>query len=76
MESVITKKGQVVVPASLRKKYGITPGSKVAWIDTGAVIKLVPIPNDPIAALRGCAKGEKLTQSLLRDRETDEKRDQ
>lgn len=53
MDSVITKKGQVVVPVSLRRKYGITPGTKVVWIDTGSVIKLIPIPKDAVGALRG-----------------------
>ncbi|MDP6394560.1 MAG: AbrB/MazE/SpoVT family DNA-binding domain-containing protein [Desulfobacterales bacterium] len=38
MESVITIKGQVVVPVALRRKYGITTGAKVAWIDTGSVL--------------------------------------
>jgi len=75
MESVITKKGQVVVPVSLRKKYGITSGTRVVWIDTGTVIKLIPIPEDPVAALRGCSKGEDLSASLLRDRKEDAKRE-
>ena len=75
MESVITKKGQVVVPVSLRRKYGITAGTRVVWIDTGSVIKLIPIPEDPVAALRGCSKGEDLSTSLLRDREEDRKRE-
>lgn len=73
MESVITKKGQVVIPVRLRKKYGIDIGTKVAWIDTGAVIKIIPIPEDPVGALRGCSKGEGLTKSLLNDRTEDKK---
>ena len=75
MDSVITKKGQVVVPVSLRRKYGITPGTKVVWIDTGSVIKLIPIPEDAVGALRGCSEGENLAESLLRDREEDRKRE-
>ena len=75
MESVITQKGQVVVPVSLRRKYGIMPGTKVVWIDTGSVIKLIPIPKDMVGALRGCSEGENLTESLLRDRAEDRKRE-
>ncbi len=75
MESVITQKGQVVIPVSLRKKYGITAGTRVVWIDTGSVIKLIPIPEDPVSALRGCSKDEGLSASLLRDREEDRKRE-
>lgn len=73
MESVMTRKGQVVVPVALRRKYGITAGTRVVWIDTGTVIKLIPIPKDPVAALRGCSEGEDLTMSLLRDRKEDKK---
>ena len=73
MDSVMTKKGQVVIPAALRKKYGISAGTKVVWIDTGSVIKLIPIPKDPVAALRGCSEGEGLAMSLLEDRREDRK---
>ena len=75
METVITRKGQVVIPKLLREKYKIRPGMKVQWIDTGSVIKLIPIPNDPIAALRGCAAGENLTRSLLESRAEDKARE-
>jgi len=75
MESVITKKGQVVIPAALRRKYGMDSGSKVIWIDTGSVIKLIPISKDPIAALRGCAAGDGLTEKLLQDRREDQSRE-
>ncbi len=75
MESVITKKGQVVVPVSLRRKYGIKAGTRVVWIDTGSVIKLIPLPGDPIEALRGCSKSEGLSQSLLEDRARDTRRE-
>ena len=73
METVITKKGQVVVPISLRRKYGIDPGTRVAWIDNGSVIKIIPIPKDPVGALRGCSEGERLTKSLLSDRKEDKR---
>ncbi len=73
MESVMTGKGQVVIPVALRRKYGIAAGTRVAWIDTGTDIRLIPIPKDPVAALRGCSDGEDLTMSLLRDRKEDKK---
>lgn len=75
MESVITKKGQVVVPVSLRRKYGIGPGTKVAWIDTGSVIKLIPLPKDAVDALRGCSEGENPAGSLLENKEAGRKRE-
>ena len=71
MESIITKKGQVVIPVALRKKYKIETGTRMIWIDTGTIIKVIPIPKDPIGALRGCSEGEKLTKGLLKTRRED-----
>lgn len=71
MESIITKKGQVVIPVALRKKYKIETGTRMIWIDTGTLIKVIPIPKDPIGALRGCSEGEELTKGLLKIRRED-----
>lgn len=71
MESIITKKGQVVIPVALRKKYKIETGTRMMWIDTGTIIKVIPIPKDPIGALRGCSEGEELTKGLLKIRRED-----
>lgn len=71
MESIITKKGQVVIPVALRKKYKIETGTRMIWIDTGTTIKVIPIPKDPIGALRGCSEGEELTKGLLKTRRED-----
>jgi len=71
MESIITKKGQVVIPVALRKKYKIETATRMMWIDTGTIIKVIPIPKDPIGALRGCSEGEELTKGLLKIRRED-----
>ncbi len=71
MESIITKKGQVVIPVALRKRYKIETGTRMMWIDTGTIIKVIPIPKDPIGALRGCSEGEELTKGLLKIRRED-----
>jgi len=71
MESITTEKGQVVIPAVLRRKYGIEKGMKIQWIDTGKGIQLLPIPKDPIAVLRGHARGEALVACLLEHRRRD-----
>ena len=31
--SIVNKKGQIVIPKSLREKYGIKPGTKVGFIE-------------------------------------------
>ena len=35
IESKITSQGQVSVPAHIRRKLGLTPGSKVEWCERG-----------------------------------------
>ena len=68
MKTTITERGQTVVPSVLRKKYGLPKGTELERLDTGDLIKVVPVPKDLIKSLRGCAKGEKLTQKLLKAR--------
>ena len=71
MKTQVTKRGQTVIPAAIRRKYGIDENTALQWIDTGETIKLVPVPKDVVKALRGVAKGEGLLQKLLRERSKD-----
>ena len=71
MRTTITKRAQTVVPAALRERYGIKGGDLLEWIDDGQVIKVIPLPADPIKALRGSAKGEGLVELLLESRQED-----
>lgn len=75
MESTITERGQTAVPASLRRKYGLKPHMKLAWVDTGAGIRVVPLPRDPVKAFRGMFRGLELTRSLLKDRREERERE-
>lgn len=73
----VSAKGWVVIPAELRKKYGIKPGSKLQFVDYGGALELIPIPENPIEAAAGMLKGDKsLTQALLDEhrRESDHER--
>jgi AbrB family looped-hinge helix DNA binding protein len=49
----VLSKGQVVIPAELRRRYGINPGQAVEIRDAGDHLELYPLPADPIAAFRG-----------------------
>ena len=64
----ISSKGWVVIPAELRKKYGLEPGSEVRIVDYGGVLALIPAMEDPIRQAAGMLRTEKrLTQILLAD---------
>ena len=39
--ATLTGKGQIVIPAEIRAKYGVTPGTQVEFVDDGAGIRLV-----------------------------------
>ncbi len=53
----VSVRGQTVIPAQIRKKYGIRAKSKVEFIDTGEEIVIVPLPDKPFEASYGLLKG-------------------
>lgn len=67
--STVSVRGQLVIPLKMRKKYNINPHSKVRWIDTGEVLILVPMTEEPITSSRGMLKGTKVsTHSYLKEK--------
>jgi AbrB family looped-hinge helix DNA binding protein len=72
----ISPKGWVVIPAELRKKYGLKPGTRVRFVDYGGRLTLVPLFEDPIHQAEGMLAGPtSLTQALLRERAQDRERE-
>ena len=66
-------KGQVVIPAAIRKLVALEPGQRVSVEVRDDEIVLKPLPKDPVAALTGlCKGGASLTKALLRERKTDQ----
>jgi len=49
----LNEKGQVTIPARIRKNRGMTKGMRVALVEIGERIELVAIPKDPIQGLVG-----------------------
>jgi AbrB family looped-hinge helix DNA binding protein len=72
---VVTKRGQTVIPAAIRKRYQIREGDSLVWIDDGATIRVIPVARDSIQALRGSGRGEALVARLLAARREDRQRD-
>ena len=75
METTATVKGQILIPASLRKKYGIIEGTKITILDNGDEIILRPVTRDRIAKLKGSLKGLNLSQALLEERQKEREKE-
>jgi len=52
----VSHKGQVVIPAMLRKRFGIEPNSRVEVTEINNEIVILPLPKDPIKQGRGFLK--------------------
>lgn len=74
MTSSVTRRGQTVIPADIRRRHDIHDGDRLVWMDDGETIKVIPIPADPIRALRGRGRGEGLVEKLLAHRREDARR--
>jgi AbrB family looped-hinge helix DNA binding protein len=71
MQTAVTKRGQTVIPAPIRKRYHIDTGVQLVWLDDGEIIRVVPVAGDPIESLRGRARGKKMVEHLLAERKKD-----
>ena len=72
--STVTTKGQLVIPAKLRRKYAIRKGTQVAFVEEKNRLVLQPLTPEFIRSLRGSLKGEPSASKILleerkRDRE-------
>ena len=52
--ATVSSKGQIVIPAALRKKFRIKGGTRLAVGERDGEITLTPNPFDALLALRGC----------------------
>ena len=67
--ATVSQKGWIVIPKVYRQKYNLKPGDQVRIVDYGGVLSVVPLPDDPISALRGLlSEGPSLTADLLAER--------
>ena len=55
-KSVVTAKGQIVIPSKLRRKYGIKKGTKVSVSDRDGQIVIQPLTDEYIRSIRGIAR--------------------
>ena len=73
----VTSKGQLVVPARLRRRYGIKPGTKVLFIERDNQILMQPVTKEYIRSVCGLLKSEtSVTQALIKERAKDKEREE
>ncbi|MEP6896433.1 MAG: AbrB/MazE/SpoVT family DNA-binding domain-containing protein [Chloroflexota bacterium] len=75
METYATVKGQIVIPAALRKKFGIKNGTKIIVTDNENSINLKPITEQYLKNLQGSLKGKGGLKTLMDERRTDKERE-
>ena len=66
--ATVSSKGQLVIPAEIRKKYRLKAGSRVAVEDYGGEIKVNPNPYEALLALRGKFAEYPLERDLMEER--------
>jgi len=74
MRTRVTKRGQVSVPAEVRRKLHIGPDTTLEWVVEGATARVIPIPADPVRAFRGSGR-KGLVKQLLEERRRDRQRE-
>ena len=69
MKAKVSAKGWVVIPAVLRKRFGIKPGTSIIFQEAGERIVLIPGTKDPVDEFYGKLAGKmSLTDALLKER--------
>ncbi len=72
-KSRVTIKGRITMPAQLRRKLGIEPGTKVCFIERGDEIIFQPVTKKYIRSVCGMLKSDgAVTEELVRERKRDE----
>jgi AbrB family looped-hinge helix DNA binding protein len=73
----VTSKGQLVIPARLRRRYGIKPGTKVCFVERDHEILFQPVTKEYIRSVCGMLKSNtSVTQELLKERARDKGREE
>jgi AbrB family looped-hinge helix DNA binding protein len=73
----VTSKGQLVIPARLRHRYGIKPGTKVCFVERDHEILFQPVTKEYIRSVCGMLKSDTpVTQELLKERARDKEREE
>lgn len=71
--STVTQKGQVVIPAPLRRKLGFETGTKVIITETADGIRIRPVHRDYFEQFAGLLPGKGAAVHALLDERTNDR---
>jgi AbrB family looped-hinge helix DNA binding protein len=75
----VRTKGQLVVPAAIRRRFNIKPGTRIVFMEENGRIILQPVTREYISSFRSIFKRKpgvkSAVQELLEDRAADRKRE-
>ncbi|MEO6169312.1 MAG: AbrB/MazE/SpoVT family DNA-binding domain-containing protein [Chitinophagales bacterium] len=73
--SVMTSKGQILVPRRLRRKLNMKPGSKIAFIEHGDEILIKSLDKSYFEKFKGLTKGGgSLIDELIKEKTKERER--
>jgi len=73
----VTSKGQLVIPARLRRRFGIKPGTKICFVERDHEILFQPVTKEYIRSVCGMLKSEtSVTRELLKERTKEKEREE
>jgi AbrB family looped-hinge helix DNA binding protein len=75
MDTCISVKGQVVIPAEIRRRYGLLPGTVLHIVDHADGILLKPVTVQGVRDLEGILKDKGGLKALLEDRSIESERE-
>ena len=77
MESAyVTSKGQLVIPAKIRRKLGIKPGTKICFVEREHEVLFQPMTKEHIRNLADMLKSTtSATGELLKERKLNKERE-
>ena len=72
MKSIVSVRGQTVIPREVREALGIKEGTTLIWSLASHSVRVMALPDDPIEASFGALKDTNVsTAALLADRRAD-----
>jgi len=67
--TAVNAKGQIVIPAGIRERFDIKPGTKIAFVEEQGRLLLQPVTDAFIESVRGSLRKRGMPPELERDRD-------